>query len=267
MKITVFTSNQPRHIALVERLTRVADEVFAVLECNTVFPGQIADFFAKSATMQQYFRSVMEAEQHFFGDVRFAPQEARVMSVKSGDLNFLSRDSLQSALEADTFIVFGSSFIQGWLVEELVLRQAINIHMGLSPYYRGSSCNFWALYDANPSMVGATIHLLSRGLDSGPMLSHAVPKFDGEDPFHFTMKAVVAAQEALVETLRNDHWRTKQSVQQNRSLEIRYSRNADFTDDVVSDFLSRRLGPSDLSTMFESSALPALLNAQTNAVL
>jgi hypothetical protein len=116
------------------------------------------------------------------------------------------------------------------------------------------------VYDGNPNMVGATIHLLTKGLDSGPMLSHAVPAFDGEDPFHFTMKAVVVAQEALVATLRDDQWRTKQPVQQDRSLEIRCTRNADFTDDVASDFLNRRIGPTDLSAMFEGSAVPALLN-------
>ena len=33
--------------------------------------------------------------------------------------------------------------------------------MGVSPYYRGCDCNFWALYDNNPHLVGATIHICS----------------------------------------------------------------------------------------------------------
>ena len=71
-------------------------------------------------------------------------------------------------------MVFGSSYIKGELVDYLVKQKAINIHMGVSPYYRGCDCNFWALYDNNPHLVGATIHLLSKGLDSGPMLYHAM---------------------------------------------------------------------------------------------
>jgi len=39
--------------------------------------------------------------------------------------------------------------------------------MGISPYYRGNDCNFWALNDNNPHLVGSTIHLLSKGLDNG----------------------------------------------------------------------------------------------------
>ena len=80
--------------------------------------------------------------------------------IKQGDLNSLEKD-LNFALKSDLFIVFGSSFIKNeWLINFLI-KKAINIHMGLSPFYKGSSCNFWALYD-NPEHVGATIHYLSR---------------------------------------------------------------------------------------------------------
>ncbi len=41
MQITVFTSNQPRHLSLVRRLAEVADKVFVVEKCNTVFPGRV----------------------------------------------------------------------------------------------------------------------------------------------------------------------------------------------------------------------------------
>src|SRR5690606_39404976 len=69
---------------------------------------------------------------------------------------------LADALDSDVYVVFGASYIRGPLIDYLVARGAINIHMGVSPYYRGSSCNFWALYDGRPEYVGATIHKLSR---------------------------------------------------------------------------------------------------------
>ena len=47
--------------------------------------------------------------------------------------------------------------------------------MGVSPQYRGSSCDIWAMYDRHPHWVGATLHLLSAGLDSGPMIRPARP--------------------------------------------------------------------------------------------
>ena len=56
--------------------------------------------------------------------------------------------------------------------------------MGVSPYYRGNDCNFWALYDDNPHLVGATIHMLTKGLDSGPMLYHAMSNIKS-NPFEY----------------------------------------------------------------------------------
>ena len=60
MKITIFTSNQPRHIRLINKLSEISDEVFAIQECNTVFPGITKDFFNNSDIMQKYFYNVRE---------------------------------------------------------------------------------------------------------------------------------------------------------------------------------------------------------------
>ena len=115
----------------------------------------------------------------------------------------LSKESLYQALSSDLYIIFGSSFIKGWLIDYLIEKRAINIHMGLSPYYRGSSCNFWAMYDQNPEYVGATIHRLSKGLDSGDMFFHCLPNMKNtKNPFDFTMQSVKVAHEAIIEKIK-----------------------------------------------------------------
>ncbi len=202
MKITLFSSNQPRHLNLARELSSIADTVYFVSEVNTVFPGKIGDFFKKSETMQEYFQHVIDAERKVFGEIGFLPNNVKTLSMKSGDLNLASTVQFADALESNVYIVFGASYIKGWLIDFLVDRGALNIHMGISPYYRGSSCNFWALYDGNPSYVGATIHLLSKGLDSGDMLFHCVPKLVKDDSlFDFTIRSVAAAHKGLVEAV------------------------------------------------------------------
>ena len=257
MKVTVFTSNQPRHLKLVSKLAAVADSVFAVLECHTVFPGQVADFFQKSDVMQRYLSKVMEAEQEIFGGLDFLPGNVSTLSLKMGDLSLLSREPLRAALDSDLFVVFGASFIRGWLAEELVSRRAVNIHMGLSPYYRGSSCNFWALYDGRPAYVGATLHYLSTGLDSGPIIAHVRPVFAGEGLFGFTMKSVDAVQDRLVAELKAGTLFSLPATPQDRELELRYSRNAEFNDRVAGDFLDNNLLTTDqLAELLISSEGP-----------
>lgn len=246
MKITVFTSNQPRHLNLIESLSKVSDEVFAVQECTTVFPGKVKDFFDNSVVMQKYFNYVMEAEKNVFGNIKFLPRNVRQLVLKSGDLNKVSMGVLEEALKADVFVVFGSSYIKSPLVDFLIDQKAINIHMGISPYYRGSSCNFWAPYDGHPELIGATIHILSRGLDSGDILYHALPKSEEVDIFSLGMKAVRVAHDSLVERIRTNEIFEYESIPQDRTKEYKYTKNKDFTDAIADQYLNSMFSPKQV---------------------
>lgn len=255
MKITVFTSNQPRHISLIESLSSIADEVFAIQEVNTVFPGQVEDFYKKTPIMQEYFQKVLTAEKKVFGTPRFSSSKVRTISIKVGDLNRMSQESLEEALRSNYYIIFGSSFIKGWICDFLEKQTALNIHMGVSPYYRGNSCNFWALYDNRPDLVGATIHLLTAGLDSGPMLYHALPEPGLIEPFELGMLAVKAAHDSLVENLRDGKILTYERVKQDKSRELRYTRKQDFTDEVAAEFLKRKVEPKKIKNALQKRDL------------
>lgn len=260
MKVTVFTSNQPRHINLVNLISDFAEETYAVLECNTLFPGLIQDYYNSSPTMQEYMIGVRNAEAQLFGKSRFVSSGVKTLVMKSADLNYLTQAQLEEALQSDIYVVFGSSFIKGWLIDFLIEKGALNIHMGLSPYYRGASCNFWAMYDMLPNFVGATIHYLSKGLDSGPMIFHSVPTFEDEDQFAFTMKAVKKAQEDLVYFIKNLKQFDTNPVNQNRELQLRYTKNSDFTDKVAREFLDRKFSPRDLEALIINSKKPDLID-------
>ncbi len=256
MKVTIFSSNQPRHLNLAKQLSLISNKVFFISEVNTIFPGQVDDFFKKSATMQKYFKKVIDAERKIFGDISFLPSNVSCLPIKSGDLNKMVNSQLKDALNSDLYIVFGASYIKGWLIDFLVEKKAINIHMGISPYYRGSSCNFWALYDNNPGYVGATIHLLSKGLDNGDILFHCVPDLlSSDNTFDFSMRSVMEAHKALVNLIENKKLFSMNSFKQDRSKEIRYTKNIDFNDEVADLFLRR-----DMQLKSNEFVYPFLLN-------
>ena len=240
MKITIFTGNQPRHLSLIKGLSALADQTVAICEVNTVFPGKLADFHKQSAVMDQYFGYVLEAEKKAFGELSLLPSIDGLLAVKHNDLSMLSQDQLNGALDSDLYIVFGSSYIKGWLADFLIKKNAINIHMGLSPYYKGNACNFWALYDDKPNYVGATIHLLSEGLDSGDVLFHCVAKpKKGQSNFDFTMGAVEAAHQGLYQSINDKTIFTLEGIPQEKSAQIRYSKNSDFTDEAALKFFDK----------------------------
>lgn len=248
MKIALFTSNQPRHIAFAHTLSKIADELFVVQECTTVFPGEVEDFYRKSDVMQRYFARVIQSEQKTFGKISFLPKNARALSMRMGDLSKISVETLAPALTADLIFIFGSSWIRGPLVEALIERQAINLHMGVSPWYRGTACNFWASYDGLYERIGGTVHFLSKGLDSGPVILQAFPPNRACDTFDLGMLAVQATHLAILASIRSgrffDH--VKKPVAQNASLELRYTRNRDFTDEIAAEYLGRLPSPKDV---------------------
>ncbi len=263
MKVTVFTSNQSRHISLVNSLAGIADQVYAVQECSTIFPGEVDDFFRRSEVMQAYFKRVISAERDVFGPVSFARDNVRQLALRMGDLSRVPLDVLADALDSDVYVVFGASYIRGPLIDYLVARGAINIHMGVSPYYRGSSCNFWALYDGRPEYVGATIHKLSKGLDSGDMLFHVFPREVSSDPFVHGMMAVKSAHDGLCYHLERKSLLSIPSVKQCRDEELRYTRNEDFTDEVAQQYLSNL----PISEKFEIALKRRDLNKFLNPLL
>jgi folate-dependent phosphoribosylglycinamide formyltransferase PurN len=254
VKVAIFTGIQPRHLALVEAVSAVADEVLAVHECKTLFPGRVDDLYPASSVMADYFAHVDAAEQAAFGPPRFGPAGVRQLILQRGDLNLLDADVLAPALAADVIIVFSGSFIRPPLVDRLIERQAINIHMGVSPYFRGMSCNFWALHEGHPEYVGATIHRLSAGLDSGAMLFHALPAAAG-DSFALGMTAVAAAHAGIVEHLRQGDLLDLDPVPQDNSREIRYARGEDFTDDIAAAYLANPPSPKTIRSALEARDL------------
>jgi methionyl-tRNA formyltransferase len=78
----------------------------------------------------------------------------------------------------------------------------INLHLGLSPYYRGSGTNFWPLYYKEPECVGATIHLATSQVDAGAILYQVRPDFSKNDSIHdLGNKTIVAAIQIIPEVV------------------------------------------------------------------
>lgn len=240
MNITIFTSNSLRHIHLINSLSTVSKNCYAIVEGKTLFPGKIKDFFKKSKIMKNYFDKVNHAEAKFFRKNKFINKGVKTKFIKQGDLNFLKKEQIGEALNSDLYIIFGASYIKGWLANFLIKKKAINIHMGLSPFYRGSSCNFWAIYDKNPEYVGATIHLLSKGLDSGNILYHCLPSTKYTNIFEYTMSSVISAQKCLEKMIINRSIFKIKPVKQNKSLQIRYTKNKNFNDKLLKNFFKSK---------------------------
>ena len=68
MKITLFTSNKNRHNYLINLLSNIADELYVIQECSTIFPGIIPGHYPLSPIMEKYFKNVDKAQSKLFGN-------------------------------------------------------------------------------------------------------------------------------------------------------------------------------------------------------
>ncbi|ABG04898.1 formyl transferase-like protein [Rubrobacter xylanophilus DSM 9941] len=58
----------------------------------------------------------------------------------------------------------------------------LNLHPGIAPLIRGRDPIYWALWEREPGWLGATIHYIDAGIDTGPVLAYApVEPAPGDD--------------------------------------------------------------------------------------
>ena len=114
---------------------------------------------------------------------KFSKELGSPILIEKGMIN---DDAIQEdiiELNPDLIICFGSSLIKGSLVSHFEGRM-INLHLGLSPYYRGSGTNFFALSDGHPEYVGATFMFLDEGIDTGNIIHQVQARYFSGDSVH-----------------------------------------------------------------------------------
>ena len=59
----------------------------------------------------------------------------------------------------------------------------LNMHTGLSPYYRGGMSNLWPIIEGDYGKFGVTIHKMSLGIDSGDIIYSKRPEIIADDTY------------------------------------------------------------------------------------
>jgi methionyl-tRNA formyltransferase len=80
----------------------------------------------------------------------------------------------------------------------------VNMHVGITPHYRGSHGGYWALYNNDVENFGTTIHLVDAGIDTGAVIKQVFIKPDKQDNFAtYPVLQAAAGIGALKEVLTN----------------------------------------------------------------
>lgn len=207
MRFGILTSVEIRHRYFVRALADAVD-VRAVGYERTGYhpadatPDGLTD--EQRAIVTRHFTDRTETETRYFGDRAEFLEPSDTLAVRHIAPGELNTDATLSFLESagvDAVVIYGTNLIKPPLLDRYAGRM-LNMHLGLSPYYRGTATNFYPLVNGEPEFVGATIHLIDAGIDSGPIVRHARPDISaGDTPHTLGCKAILAGIEAMIRSL------------------------------------------------------------------
>lgn len=233
MKIVVFTSNAIRHKFVANNLANNTDDILVISECNQNDASQIESNKEEKDPIQGHFEERYQTEARFFHGHDYFRCKALPVLYKEVNLNYVY--NVVCNFEPDAIVVYGSWIIKEPLLSILPTGKIINIHLGLSPYYRGSGTNFWPFVNDELEYVGATMIHLDAGIDTGDIITHVRPVIEIDDNVHtIGCKVIKLSVEVVIEILSEmDKGKTLNRVKQWKVENSHFYKKNDFNIDIL----------------------------------
>jgi folate-dependent phosphoribosylglycinamide formyltransferase PurN len=202
--LIVITGNQFRHRYFQNHLN-AHFPVSAVFVEEYDYPSPVAATDAENQAWESFFRRREEYEQHLLfscGNLS-AKNIPEVLHVGQGRLNHPGTLEAVRNFHPSQIIVFGASLLgPGYLSP--YTNHVLNLHLGLSQYHRGASCNFWPVHEGRPGLLGATIHKVTSGIDTGEIIRQETIQLDeNDDEQTLAGKTLILGTRLVTETLNN----------------------------------------------------------------
>lgn len=172
MSILLITGDNLRHKYMVAQLSKICDVVGWIGEIRPDFmpepPASLSPHI--KSLFCHHFEMRQKAEHDFFAGDSLIPASLPQLIVAQEDLNGPAVHEFLRQHPADIVLSYGCHFIEEATMAELPHARFLNIHGGLSPWYRGTRTHFWPVYFLEPQMVGFTLHETQKHLDGGEIL-------------------------------------------------------------------------------------------------
>lgn len=105
----------------------------------------------------------------------------------------------------------------------------LNMHTGLSPYYRGGRTNFWPFVDNAPGFFGVTVHKMSPGIDSGDIIHSQRVLVEPDDNYAtINCRSIAAGTALMIDALKRFEAGTCKSMPQWTSGKVFFDRDWTF---------------------------------------
>jgi hypothetical protein len=169
-------------------LETIRDEIFL-----RRFNRHFSAGFRHHRVLGEYLRSPFDAVEERRG--------AKYLNVACGAINAPDIELLLKDMRPDIIAVLGNSVIRPHVISALSAAM-VNLHSGLSPYYRGTWSYGWPIVNEEPEYIGVTVHHVDPGIDSGNIIYQTRPALtDADDLNTIFLKVIVEGTELVVRAI------------------------------------------------------------------
>lgn len=264
MKVVIVTGSHPRHLYVVNRIVDTGLVCGIILmkrekmvdDTPDILKGHIKDLY------EHHFNLRLELENEYFGQNVEIKQKNNIpiLEINRNELNDEKVEKFIYGIGADCLFSYGPDLFKDNILD-CVNGFALNLHGGLSPWYKGAATMFWPFYFLEPNYVGTTLHYITKKIDAGNIVHQTVPKLEYGDCMHrVACKAVIKAAEEITDVLKLINKNGKPEGTRQRStgklflekdwrpehLHLIYDF---FNDKIVDKYLDGELKPRDLNGM------------------
>lgn len=170
----MFLSNQPNIEVIASYCESVKGNINAVVQADV----------NDNSLRTRHLQLREQTEKDFFESYCNSKEDlSNPKFIVKGEINDVQHVNDITALNPDLIISYGCSIIRSTLLDTFQGR-FINIHLGLSPYYRGSGTNYWPFANRELQFVGTTFMYIDAGIDTGDIIHQIRADIQLDDNIH-----------------------------------------------------------------------------------
>jgi methionyl-tRNA formyltransferase len=257
MKILVLCGSHPRHLYVASKISQFGYETSQIRMKRESFimipPPKISKGDKKNFIRHFTDRAITEEKEFTTNQTNQIRDSTSFIELSSEELNSNLAMKFVQEFKPNLCIIFGTELIREPLLSVLP-SNTFNLHLGLSPWYRGAATLFWPFYLLEPQFAGITIHKINDKPDAGEIFHQVVPRLVPGQGIHDVaaeaVKAAINPLQDLLALLENNPsldgiepsssgriWRDKDFRPEH--LRVIYD---DYNNEIVDRYLEGKLG-------------------------
>lgn len=224
-KILIFSGTHPRHLYVNSAFLNFENfEIkIIVMRRESLMPSSknIKNLDDKKNFIK-HFTTRSKKEKMLYGDLDYRDvyKGKNFIVCSPKNLNSKKTYNIIKKFKPDLSFIFGVDIIKDPILR-FIKKKNINLHLGLSPWYKGSATLFWPFYFLQPHYAGATFHRITENFDEGPILHQTLSKLRvGQGIHDVANNVIISSKKDLIKILK----KFEKNIKFNFKLQKKYGR-------------------------------------------